>query len=221
MPRTPDRNLKLTLSLGLLAMADARPKSPASIFYANVINNLERIAVPGLRTFAVTQRGGRYVLLFDPKKIEEYSLEEFEATLEHEVLHIILAHIPRSVSCAKACLTREEKIIFRVVDNLALDMAANELLRKNRPAIAEKSQPLGYWVLAEQQDPPMPPDQTYEEYLRLLTEKVRSELKVSPLELLRRALALYEDLQSADAVAAATEALKPPLAEAAKQEHAE
>lgn len=220
-PRTPDRTLKLTLSLGLLAMADSRPSSPASVFYASVANNLERIAVPGLGTFGVTQRGGRYVLLYDPKKIEEYSLEEFEATLEHEILHIILAHIPRSMSCARACADRDERIIFRIVDNIALDMADNELLRQSRPAIADPAQPLGYWVLAAQQNPPMPPNKTYEEYLYLLTEKVKSELKVSPLEILRRALGIYQQTQSADAVAAAAQALTPPLAQAPSQENAE
>jgi len=61
-----------------------------------------------------------------------------------------------------------------------MDAAANEFVARAWPAMRDSDQPLGYWVLAANFDPPLPPDSSFEEYMDLLIASLRQRLTEPP-----------------------------------------
>lgn len=143
-------------------------------FYAYVFNALERVIVPGYGTFGVASKGTRYCLYVDPDMIDRICFDELVATLEHEVLHIVLDHIPREMRLYQLCETDQARRLFVMFSNLAMDLAANCILRRTHPKIADPDQPLGYWALPKARN--YPEDLSYEEYLLRLIEDNKSDV---------------------------------------------
>jgi hypothetical protein len=151
---------------------------------------------------------------------------ELLATLEHEVLHIILHHIPRYLRLRKLHGDNDnEKALFELCANTGMDLADNGLLRENHPNITamallqkqsstpvKKSDPgkhLGYWVLPECFDPPVPAKLDYENYHRLLLRMFKERLKSDCSELYKLAKKALEQ-QSQALQNALNQAYPPP-----------
>ena len=161
-------------------------------FYARVISGLDRMAVPGLGTMAVTAVKGKYLLMYDPVFAGQVSYEELCATLEHEVYHILLEHIPRLMAITRLA-TASDMYLHKMVANLAMDAAANALLVQSWPKMRDPSKPLGYWVLPEGFQPPLPPEMAFEQYHKLLFDTLKNRLKTDPKELYQMAAAMIKD----------------------------
>ena len=174
-------------------------------FYARVINLMDRYAIPGMGTMGVSVQRGRYLFIYDPIFAATVSYEEVCATCEHEVLHLILEQIPRSLSLRKVYASDEDTSLFDITSNLAVDLAANELLARSWPKIKHADKPLGEWVIPEKYEPPLPADMAYEDYHRLLMELLSKRLKTSPTNLYKLAKQLLK--KQIDKV---NETLNPP-----------
>ncbi len=147
-------------------------------FYAYVYNSFERTYERGSGRFYVTPRGNRYLLSIDPDWAAQMEHRELLATLEHEVLHVILNHVPRGYELFQLCDSYAARRQYLALYNIAADMAVNEILRRNHPWIVD----LDYIILPEHYG--LPPRKAFEEYLALLlgsstmsAEKVESALR--------------------------------------------
>ena len=100
-------------------------------FYARVLNTLDRVSVPGFGTMGVSVVRGRYIMIYDPIFAARVTFEEVKATCEHEVLHIILGHIPRYLQLIRSYSDDYDQQLMKVTSNLAMDMADNELLARS------------------------------------------------------------------------------------------
>jgi predicted metal-dependent peptidase len=174
-------------------------------FYARVINLMDRYAIPGMGTMGVSVQRGRYIFVYDPIFAATVSYEEVCATCEHEVLHLILEQIPRSLTLRKIFASDEDTSLFDITSNLAVDLAANELLARSWPKIKHPEKPLGEWVIPEKYEPPLPKDMAYEDYHKLLMELLSKRLKTSPTNLYKLAKQLLK--KQIDKV---NETLNPP-----------
>jgi predicted metal-dependent peptidase len=98
-------------------------------FYATVANALQRVSSPGLGTMGVGIHKGRIVLVYDPVFIERLSLPAFIWFLEHEMVHLVMDHIPRYHQLLSELRGAEERERADCVYKIAADCAANELIR--------------------------------------------------------------------------------------------
>ena len=177
-----------SVSDGLAYLTSTQVKN----FYARVLSGVDRMPVIGLGTMGVTANRGKYMLVYDPVFAARVSYEELCATLEHEVYHIILEHIPRYLNLVALC-TDEDKYLHKIVANLAMDAVANELLSETWPKMRDKDQPLGYWVLPSNFTPPLPPKLAFENYQKLLFETLKQRMKSDPKDLYQMASAMMKD----------------------------
>jgi hypothetical protein len=147
-------------------------RSDKSNFYAYVINSLEKIYAYGSGTFYVTPRGNRYALVIDPDAVKRYSYAEIQAIMEHEVLHVVLNHIPRGMRQYALCTDATDKLIYWMASNIAMDAAVNEIVRVNHAkTCAEGTNIAKSWVSAARTK--MPPDASYEEYLTRMMLRIK------------------------------------------------
>lgn len=117
--------MKVTLSEFFLHLLYAKN------FYARVANNMQRVEVPDIKTMGVGIRNGRIVLFYDPVFVKRISLQFGVFTIEHEIMHIVLDHIPRYLEMlARLGNNEDERTKAQVVYNIAMDCADNDLLRK-------------------------------------------------------------------------------------------
>lgn len=161
-------------------------------FYARVIGLMDKVSAPGFGTMAVSVHAGRYLFLYDPLFAATTSYEEVCATCEHEVLHLILEHIPRVQVLMRIYSEPADRHLMALTSNLATDMAVNELLARSWPKIKYPDKPLGYWVIPENFTPPLPKDMAYEDYQRLLIDLLARRLTSSPTQLYNLAKKILE-----------------------------
>jgi predicted metal-dependent peptidase len=100
-------------------------------FYGRLAAGLQRIAKPGLGTMAVGVRDGRATFFYDPAFIERIPFKSAMFALEHEMLHLMLDHIPRYLELLAICPTDLERKKAAAVYNIAMDAAINGLLRNH------------------------------------------------------------------------------------------
>lgn len=98
-------------------------------FYGRLASSLERRARKGLGTLAVGIRDGRAVLYYDNSFLEDLSLSAGAFALEHEMLHLVLDHIPRYLELLAVQPTKEARQKAATVYNIAMDCAINTMLR--------------------------------------------------------------------------------------------
>lgn len=155
-------------------------------FYGRLASSLQRVAKPGLGTMAVGIRDGRAVLFYDPAFLVDLSLNAGMFVLEHEMLHLVLDHIPRYLELLSTCPTDIERAKAAAVYNVSMDCAINNLLRdhvgfveaeqtiidrvkKAKPDLPEDTK--AGMCLPEKFDLPM--DGSFESYQYLLMRKVQ------------------------------------------------
>lgn len=100
-------------------------------FYGHLASSLERVAKPGLGTMAVGIRNGRAAFFYDPTFVDGITLKAALFALEHEMLHLILDHIPRYLELLATCRDDIERIKARAVYNIGMDCSINTLLRNH------------------------------------------------------------------------------------------
>jgi predicted metal-dependent peptidase len=105
-------------------------------FYGRLAAGLRRYARPGLGTMAVGVRDGCASFFYDPEFIEQVPFKTALFALEHEMLHLMLDHIPRFLELLAVCPTELDRTKAVAVYNIAMDAAVNNLLR-NHEGIAE------------------------------------------------------------------------------------
>lgn len=98
-------------------------------FYNRLASSLERVVRPGLGTMAVGIRDGRAVFFFDPKFLSGLSLGAGLFALEHEMLHLVLDHIPRYLELLAMQATDLDRKKAAAVYNIAMDCSINTMLR--------------------------------------------------------------------------------------------
>jgi predicted metal-dependent peptidase len=194
-------NLELTTAKGRDSVSDALAyltSSNVGNFYARVLNSLDRYSVPGFGTMGVTVKDGKYILIYDPLFAAEVSYEEVCATCEHEVLHLVLEHIPRYFQLKRLFGSDYADQLMELCANLSMDAAANELLAEAWPGVKDQdTKPLGGWVLPEGYDPPMPPKLSFEGYQELMMDYMRKRLKSKPRDLMELAQGLLQEQMDA------------------------
>lgn len=105
-------------------------------FYGRLVASLQRVIRPGLGTLAVGIRDGRPTIYFDPPFLEGLSLSAGLFAVEHEMLHLVLDHIPRYLELLSLQRTDEDRARAAAVYNIAMDCAINTMLR-NHEGFAE------------------------------------------------------------------------------------
>lgn len=98
-------------------------------FYGRLAAGLQRIARPGMGTMAVGIRDGRAAFYYDPEFIAAVPMKSAMFALEHEMLHLMLDHIPRYLELLALCPDDIERKKAGSVYNIAMDAAVNGLLR--------------------------------------------------------------------------------------------
>ena len=190
-------NLEDNISKGRDSVSDALAyltSSNVGNFYARVLNALDRYSVPGFGTMGVTVKDGKYILVYDPLFAARVSYEEVCATCEHEVLHLVLEHIPRYFQLQRVFGSDYSDQLMELVANLAMDAAANELLAESWPGVKDlEDTPLGKWVLPEGFDPPMPPKLSFEAYQELMMEYMKHRMKSAPSDLMGLAMGMLKE----------------------------
>ena len=161
-------------------------------FYARVISGVDRVAVRGIGTMGITARRGKYLMMYDPAFAASVCQEELFATVEHEVLHIMLHHIPRYLALAGRA-SGEDAYLHKIVSNLAMDLADNQLLIASWPRMRNPDKPLGYWVLPEGFNPHLPKDMSFEVYQMLLFDTLKKRMTASPKQMYQMASAMLKN----------------------------
>jgi predicted metal-dependent peptidase len=100
-------------------------------FYGRLASSLERIPRRGLGTLAVGIRDGRAVLLYDPTFLVDLSLSAGMFALEHEMLHLVLDHIPRYLELLSVQPDEAHRKKAAAVYNIAMDCSINTMLRNH------------------------------------------------------------------------------------------
>lgn len=100
-------------------------------FYGRLATALQRIPKRGMGTMAVGIRDGRAVLYYDPDFVAKLDLSTALFVLEHEMLHLILDHIPRYLELLSVQPTDLDKKKAAAVYNIAMDCAINTMLRNH------------------------------------------------------------------------------------------
>lgn len=100
-------------------------------FYSRLASSLERVPKPGLGTLAVGLRNGRAALFYDPAFLQLLSMTAGEFALEHELLHLLLDHIPRYLELLAMQPTDQERKKAAAVYNIAMDCSINTMLRSH------------------------------------------------------------------------------------------
>lgn len=100
-------------------------------FYGRLASSMQRVAKPGIGTMAVGLRDGRAVFFWDPLFLKGLSLPSGLFALEHEMLHLVLDHIPRYLEMLALLPTEDERRKAATVYNIAMDCAINTMLRNH------------------------------------------------------------------------------------------
>lgn len=157
-------------------------------FYARLISSMVRVQKPGLGTMAVgIDKVGKFILFFDPEFIKNSSFYQLVMVCQHEVLHLLLGHIPRFLNVLSGLTDALEQAKFRSVMNVATDCAANELIRATPKFKDQPEYP--YFMGCQENDfrgallPDefqLPVDESMELYLYTLLSKIEDHIDTAP-----------------------------------------
>lgn len=142
--------MNLTVSELLLAFLQDRS------FAGRVANALPHVSQTGLGTMAIGLHNGRITLFTDPEFVKRVSLPFGHFCMEHEILgHYSNAHIPRFLEFLSRWPKPEDRKRAFSVLQVAVDCAANSLLRKTRNFAAADKEMLEYskWAHPEMEIP--------------------------------------------------------------------
>ena len=101
-------------------------------FVARILSQIDKILEPGMPSVAaVGIRDNRITLYVNPEMLQDLTMGEVLFVIHHEVTHLMHDHIPRALEFRNIVAVDEAtRFIFEQTANLAMDMAANAMLRK-------------------------------------------------------------------------------------------
>lgn len=102
-------------------------------FYALTVNSLERVYTKAVPTMGVSVKDSKYVLYVNPEFTQELSFKHVLMVLEHEMLHLVLNHIPRMLEARRAIEGERIQHYFFLSDMICADLAVNSLALENHP----------------------------------------------------------------------------------------
>jgi predicted metal-dependent peptidase len=153
----------------------------------------------------VGPEGTRYVLFMNPDFAEPQPFNRLTMIFEHEITHILLHHFSRGMQMYNMVESEKALRYFMLAKPLAADMAVNEFVRRNHlPHVLQPPRPEGMSdkefaaspqysqaILAE--DYKLPPNLSYEEYMRLLLEMMKKEIP-EPEKIIKEVVDELKDL---------------------------
>lgn len=157
-------------------------------FYARVANGIRRVASPGLKTMAVGIQDGRLCLYYDPEFLKNASMGFGIFVLEHEMMHLVLDHLPRFFELLAKLHRELDRKKARMVYQIAMDCAVNTNMRKNKYfALAQnETQAMVRWVTGtepDEKDGMVLPEkydlglnESFESYQRTLMSRVKNDI---------------------------------------------
>lgn len=173
--------MKLSINEFLIYLIQSKP------FYGRLASSLQRVPRKGMGTMAVGVRNGRIALYYDPEFTAKLDLNTAIWVLEHELLHLVLDHIPRYLELLAIQPRDLDKKKAAAVYNIAMDCAINGLdAMRAHPGAAGAEQLLKDMILEKRPDQPvtdkegmclpekfdLPKDGSFELYQYLLMRKV-------------------------------------------------
>lgn len=144
-------------------------------FYPTVINSLVKIPAPEVGTMAVTVKDGANVLMYNPQLIEDLDFEQIVLIITHEVMHLVLNHIPRMMRLYAQSPESRRKLLQKV-SNIAADYAVNSLMVQTRECTAAdfKAEGPGKLPGILPTDVDLPMGKSYEWYVSKLIEQAHN-----------------------------------------------
>ncbi len=124
----------MDLTIGDIILHLSRTKDDASNpspnrFYALVLNCFQRIADRNTKTMGVRIHDGRLYLHYNPDFLKKLSFHMACFAMKHEVLHILLDHIPRQLALLNAYQGSKDHERIMLFSNKAMDLAINSMLQ--------------------------------------------------------------------------------------------
>lgn len=141
-------------------------------FYARILSGLqveESTQVPMMGIRIVNRH---FCVTYNPVWLRKTTFLDVVATIHHEILHAILAHIPRGIDLYSLCTTAADKQLFASVAPIASDMAANCFLVDVDNYMATH---LDEWVMPEDPVYELPRNETFEWYYYHLKKKCEED----------------------------------------------
>ncbi len=137
-------------------------------YLASYIYAMKEHEKPGIKTMSVDQHGNMY---WDPVFVSSITKQQGSYCVVHEVLHLIFKHHDRAKLLIGQRPTEQQKLVSNIAADLVIEQAL-AMMRKLRPDGAIH---LGQFVpdLGFKLD--FQPDLRYEEYYRLIMERLESD----------------------------------------------
>jgi len=101
-----------------------------SNFFAHVLCQMPSEETSIIPFMGVVLKDRRYVLLYNAKWLEEASLPEVKALIEHEVHHVILEHTPRFIRFMASMVDRGEETMAMLAKPYSQDLAVNSIMNE-------------------------------------------------------------------------------------------
>ena len=134
-------------------------------FYARIVSALQVQQSDWVWSMAVQLIKRMYVLLWNPRWLQEAEFPYIVGIVEHEALHVILEHIPRQLKMSSE-LDEKDKKVFHAVMPFSADMAVNSLLMESNEWMREhKAQAM---ILPTHEAFGLPMGKSFEWYSRAL-----------------------------------------------------
>lgn len=91
-------------------------------YFRTLVSKLQPYEAKGLGTLAVTED---WILLYDPKALDQWSVQELGVILVHEAMHPLRGHAARTENCIKRHGLQDDKA-SRALGNIAADAEIND-----------------------------------------------------------------------------------------------
>jgi predicted metal-dependent peptidase len=98
-------------------------------FWGRFASSIGRVSTSRVSTLAVGMRDNRITLFYNPNFLDGMSFKAAAFVLIHELMHVVLDHIPRYLELLATLPTDKERLRTAPVYNIAMDATVNWLIR--------------------------------------------------------------------------------------------
>lgn len=137
-------------------------------YLASYIYAMKEHEKPGIQTMSVDQHGNMY---WDPKFVASISKQVGSYCVVHEVLHLIFKHHERAIAMLGSKPSKQQQLVSNIAADLVIEQALS-MMRHLRP---EGAIHLNQFVPQLDMTLDFPPDLRYEEYYRLIMERLKGD----------------------------------------------
>lgn len=100
-------------------------------WFSFVLGSIPCVPDPTVETLCVTVKNHHYVLKYHPTWYKYLEKDEMCGVIEHEALHVVLAHLPRMYKYYASLHSKIAKAQSVQLSNIAADFAVNSLIANN------------------------------------------------------------------------------------------